>query len=240
MRILTLCGALLLATPALADWSDYDYIEDRELTLAAGGLTGLEINAGAGPLEVRGKSGADSITVDATVMVDGAEGDKAREYIEKNMKLTLERNGDTAELVADFKDGMGWNSKSGAIALDITVPPGLALVVDDGSGSMLIENTGADVRIDDGSGSLAIRDVANVVVDDGSGSIEISDATGNVEITDGSGSITVRRVTGNVSVEDGSGSIKVRDVEGDFRVVDDGSGSVNYSDVLGQVDVPED
>ncbi len=239
MRVLTICTAMLLAAPAWADMSDYDYSEERELTLAAGGLNELVIDAGAGPLEIRGESGADTITVRATILVDGAKGDEAREFIENRMNLWLEQSGGDAKLVAGFQDGSWGNGKNGAVALDITVPQGMALQVDDGSGSILIEDTMADVRLDDGSGSIAIRGVGNVNVDDGSGSLEVSDATGNVRIDDGSGSVTVRRVTGNVSVDDGSGSINVKDIQGDFRVIDDGSGSIDYKNVMGRVDIPE-
>lgn len=239
MRVLTLCTAMLLAAPALADMSDYDYSEERELTLAAAGLNELVIDAGAGPLEVTGEPGADMIIVRATILVDGAKGDKAREFIEGWMDLSLDQNGNEAMLIAGFRDSMG-NGKNGAVALDITVPQGMALQIDDGSGSIQIRDTMADVRVDDGSGSLAIRGAANVKVDDGSGSVEVSDATGDVRIDDGSGSVTVRRVTGNVAIDDGSGSINVKDIQGDFRVIDDGSGSINYSNVMGQVDVPED
>ncbi len=241
MRGLILLVATLLAAPALADWDDYDYIEERELSVAAGGVDEFVIEAGAGSLKIEGERGADAIMVRATIQVSGAEDDKARDFIAKRMELSLESDGDRAFLVSGFRDGgMGWGNKSGAIALDIVIPEGMALEIDDGSGSIVITDTLADIRLDDGSGSIKIRGAGNIKVDDGSGSIDISDASGNVRVDDGSGSVTVVGVAGNVSVDDGSGSIKVRDVQGDFRVIDDGSGSINYSNVLGQVDVPED
>ena len=239
MRTTTLLLAMLFAAPVLADWDDYDYREERELTLATAGITSFEIEAGAGSLAIAGVDGARSIDVTATVLVEGAQGDKAASFVEQRMVLTLERDGDKARLVADFRDAMSFG-KRGAIALDIRMPEGIDLYIDDGSGSMEVADTGAAVAIDDGSGSITIANSGDVSIDDGSGSINVSDVTGNVNIDDGSGSMTLERISGDVVIDDGSGSINVTDIGGDFTVIDGGSGSINHSAVAGQVDLPED
>ncbi|MEM8817539.1 MAG: DUF4097 family beta strand repeat-containing protein [Pseudomonadota bacterium] len=238
-RILTTALLVALTAPAAAGWDDADYTQKRELSIETQGLDRLMIDAGAGRLEVRGVNGSDRIVVDATILVFGADGDRALRYIEEEMRLTLEKNNGRAVLMAGFDSGMGFNNRSGAIQLEISVPKGLELDIDKGSGETVIEGTAANIRIDDGSGSLQIRDVGNLVVDDGSGSLRISDVSGDVEIDDGSGSIKVDRVTGSVTVDDGSGSVRVRDVGGDFIVIDDGSGSVNYSNVAGRVEIDD-
>ena len=235
--ILLLC--LALALPAHADWDDYDYREERELSLDAGGLQSFRVDAGAGSLSIKGVDGSDQIEVIATVLISGAEGDKARQYIEDRMILTLDRSGNRARLEADFKDGMGFG-KGGAIALDIRIPKGINLDIDDGSGSIEVRDTEAELLINDGSGSISASNVSNVNLDDGSGSIELMDVSGDVRIDDGSGSIKVKRVTGSIVVDDGSGSINVADVQGNFKVVDAGSGSVNFRDVAGEVSIPND
>ena len=237
LSLLLLCATM--AAPALADWDDYDYQEERELAVDAGGVASFTIDAGAGSLVINGVDGAASIEVTATILVSGAKDEKAREFIADRMILELERSGDRASLTADFKDSMGWR-KGGAIALDIRVPKGINLDIDDGSGSIQVYDTVGSVELNDGSGSIKVRNVADVRIDDGSGSIDISDAGGDVWIDDGSGSVTIQGVTGSIVVDDGSGSINVSDVEGDFRVVDAGSGSVNYRDIAGEIDIPED
>lgn len=239
MRSSILLSLLALALPAYADWNDYDYQEERELALDAGGVTALRVDAGAGSLAIRGVEGSDRIEVLATVLVSGAEGEKAQAFIEDRMVLTLDRSGNRAELVADFKDSMGFG-KRGAIALDVRMPKGIDLDIDDGSGSIEVRDTEGALVINDGSGSISARNVAAVRIDDGSGSIELQDASGDVNIDDGSGSIRISGVAGSVVVDDGSGSIDVADVQGNFRVIDAGSGSVNYSGVAGEVDVPDD
>ncbi len=226
--------AMFVAGSACAAW--FDYTEERELSLAAKGIASLEIKAGAGSMEVRGVDGQDEILVEATIVVADTDDDDAAEIIEKRMRLSLDRRGDVAFLEATFDDGWLGTSDGGRIDLDVTMPTGLALAIDDSSGSIDVMDTEADLEVDDGSGSIDINNVANVVVEDGSGSIDIARAAGDVNVIDGSGSITVRSVAGSVTIDDGSGSIKVSDVEEDLILVDGGSGSFRYSDVRGTVD----
>ncbi len=210
------------------------YSEVRDLTLDADGLDGFSIEAGAGSLEITGVDGADSIVVTATIQLEERNEQRAREMIEERATLTLERSGSVGELVAKF-DG-GWWGGSGAIALEIQVPRGLELYVEDGSGSMKIRRTGGDLAIDDGSGSIIVEGVGSLIIEDGSGSIDVEDANGDVRIVDGSGSIKVRGVQGSVTVDDGAGSINVSDVELDVIIEDGGSGGLNVSDVRGRVE----
>lgn len=237
-RLVLLAGIVAVPSQATADWNDYDYSEERQLGLDAAGISHLEIDAGAGSLDIRGVAGANAIDVMATILVDGADEKSAPKFIENNMRLSLEQKGDRAVLIADFRDAMSFG-KSGAIALKITVPTGTDLTIDDGSGSTKIRDTEGNLKLDDGSGSIAVRNVLDVDVDDGSGSTEIIDVRGNVRINDGSGSITIRDVTGDVWVDDGSGSINIARVQGDFTVVDAGSGSVNYEEVMGRIDIAD-
>lgn len=227
---------MFAASLAWADGhSDYTkgYSEVRELALDADDLDAFSIDAGAGSLEVVGVDGADSIRVVATIQVEERNEDRARELIEDRAILTLDRRGRSGELVAKFDNG--WWGGSGAIALEIEVPRGLQLAVEDGSGSMKILRTGGDLMIDDGSGSIIVEGVGAVVIDDGSGSINLEDAAGDVRIVDGSGSIRVQGVRGSVTVDDGSGSINVSDVDYDVIIEDDGSGGLNVTDVRGDV-----
>lgn len=233
MRTLILT-TLLLAGTAFAGKPPYE--ELRELSLDAAGITELSITAGPGSMDVTGVAGLDTIMVKATIGVHEEDEEGALRYIEKRMDLSLEQNGSTAELISDFRSGItGWGV-NGYIALEISVPQGIAVSIVDGSGSIDVIDVAGDVTINDGSGSIDVENVANLKIDDGSGSIDVSNADGHVSIVDGSGSITVKRVAGSVTIDDGSGSIKVSDVENDLIIVDDGSGSLTFSDVRGKVD----
>jgi DUF4097 and DUF4098 domain-containing protein YvlB len=226
--------AMFAASLAHADWSDYE--EVRNLDLDADGVSQLSINAGAGSMDVTGVSGLDKISVKATVVVPDTDEDKAVKVIEKKMTLSLDQQGSEAQLDAWFDDGfMGFGSNA-HIVLEVSVPQGLSVNIDDGSGSIDVRDIAGDVTIDDGSGSIDVANVASLKIDDGSGSIDVENVSGDVSIVDGSGSISVVHVKGSVTIDDGSGSINVSDVENDLIIVDDGSGGLSFSDIRGSVD----
>ena len=230
-------GIIVMAMFAvsLAHAASKNYTEVRDLSVDAAGLAGLDIDAGAGMLTVTGAEDADAIVVTATIKVDTRDEQKAREIREKHLRLTLERDDDRAELRSDVRSGWGW-SENIVVDLDVYMPAGVALTIDDGSGSTSISGVHADVSVDDGSGSLEIRDTGSVRVDDGSGSVRIDGSSGDVYVNDGSGSIDIRNVAGSVTIDDGSGSITVDQVEKDLIIEGDGSGSVSFTNVRGTVE----
>ena len=171
-----------------------------------------------------------------TLHIDDADEDKGRKFISKRVELQLERDDDTARLVARVKQPMlSWGS-GGRIDIEVVAPPTVALRIDDGSGSIDVAGFVADVSIDDGSGSIDVHSVGNLEIDDGSGSIEVSGASGDVYVNDGSGGLTIENVSGSVTIDDGSGSIRVKDVAQDLIIVDSGSGSVSFSGIEGTVE----
>lgn len=214
-----------------------DYTEVRNLELDADEIEELSIDAGAGSMDITGIAGAKKITVKAVIEVPDVDDDKALRIIEREMKLSLDRSGSDALLNASFERRfMGFGSHSARINIEISVPQGIAVIIDDGSGSIDVADLEADLSIDDGSGSIDVKNVAHVKIDDGSGSIDVERASGDVSIIDGSGSITVRDVQGSVTIDDGSGGIEVSDVEKDLIIIDDGSGGFTFSDIRGTVE----
>lgn len=223
---------MFAATLAVAAFSDYE--ETRDLSLSAQGIGTLGIEAGAGMLEVTGDKNIDDIVVSATIVVPDRDVEKAREIIESDLTLTLVRSGDTAILKSYF-DYRGFGD-SPFVHLVVRMPAGLNLDVEDGSGSLKVEDVAGDINIDDGSGTITMDRVGgHVEIEDGSGSITVTGVGGDLNINDGSGSIKATSVGGSVTVDDGSGSINVRDVEHDLIIVDDGSGSLDFSDVRGNI-----
>ncbi len=226
--------AMFATSLAHASWSDYE--EKRNLALDADGIAMLSVTAGAGSMDITGVQGLDEITVKALVVVPDTDEEKALKIIEKKMVLTLEQENGLAKLDSWFDGGFLSSSSSAYIVLDISVPQGLSVNIDDGSGSLDVVDIAGDVSIDDGSGSIDVSNVANLNIDDGSGSIDVSGASGDVSIVDGSGGILVKHVQGSVRIDDGSGSIRVSDVEQDLTIIDDGSGGQHFSDIRGDVD----
>jgi hypothetical protein len=215
------------------------YEERRVLDLPAGGLSGLSIHAGPGSLEVKGVAGADLVHVVAVIRVDERDAEQARKAIEAHTTLSLQRNGENAQLISGFADGFFGFGDSGTIELTVEVPEGMHLDIDDSSGAVVISGTRGNVTVDDSSGSMTISDVGAVDIEDSSGSVEISGATGDVVVDDGSGSKTIETVAGSVRVGDGSGSIQIDGVEGDVVVEESGSGGVTVDNVRGTVTTDE-
>ena len=225
--------AMFVASFADAAWNDYTTV--RELKLDAKGIENFEIDAGAGGMDVKGIGGLDALEVIATIVVPESAEDDAMMRMEKQMRLSLDRSGDRARLVSHFEQGeSGWESGA-RIDLEIRMPSGIAVEIEDGSGSIDLVDLGGDVAITDGSGSITVQGVGRLSIDDGSGSIDVASADGDVSIVDGSGSIRIRSVAGSVTIDDGSGSINVNDVEQDLIILDDGSGGFSYADVGGTV-----
>jgi DUF4097 and DUF4098 domain-containing protein YvlB len=209
----------------------------KSLNLSAQGVRRLEIQAGAGSLTVTGREGLAAIEVKAEVVARHVRDEDMNGFLSDRIELTLEKRGEVAVLVSRVRDRVRLFrfDDDAVINLTVSVPKDMSLEIDDGSGSIVVEDLAA-VRIEDGSGSIRIdRIVGAVEVNDGSGGIEINDVTGNVSVDDGSGEIRIHRVGGTVTVDDGSGSIDIADVDKDVRLVRTGSGGVDVSNVKGQV-----
>ncbi|MBW8185082.1 DUF4097 domain-containing protein [Shewanella nanhaiensis] len=193
----------------------------QSLQLDSHGLDELVAETGAGALEIQGVVGLSHIKLEADIYT----------YEGIDPILTLEKRGDTARLVADF-DSYKVSGNSPYIDLVVKVPAEMKMDIDDGSGSIKIQGSSADIDVKDGSGSMEIEGGKNLNIEDGSGSITLSDVNGNITLDDGSGSIEIMQVNGDVSVNDGSGSLSIEKVQG-FVTIDDGSGSINVMDTKG-------
>ena len=227
--------AMFTASLANAAWNDYE--ENRELELASKGIDTLEIEAGAGSMEVTGVAGSDKIMVTAIIQIEDKNDDDAREIIEESLTLTLEKQGGNAELKSYFEDNGLFGYNNGSVRLEVRMPEQLGLDIEDSSGSIVVNGVLGNIDINDSSGSIKMSRVGgDVKINDTSGSITVRDVGENISIEDGSGSITVTGVGGSVTVDDGSGSVKVSDVENDLIIENDGSGSVKFSDIRGTVE----
>lgn len=228
---------MAMFTASLASGAANGYEEERNLDLNADGIDTLRIEAGAGSLDVTGVSGADEISVMATIYMSGRNDDKARKKIESDLVLTLDQQGNKAVLKAWFENKLFRFGDGSSVELVVRMPDGMNLAVDDGSGSIEISDISGDIDIEDGSGSITMSNVGGEIeIEDGSGSITADVVGGNISIVDGSGGIRVDGVAGSVTIDDGSGSISVNGVEKDLIIVDDGSGGLNFSDIKGRVE----
>jgi hypothetical protein len=247
MRSTILCAVALAATAAHAG-HECDQTAARQAHLPAGGVASVSVEAKAGSLKIVGIPGLGTIRAHGTACAS------SRDLLEE-VRLNATRRGNIARIEVDIPEWKGWK-QAARLDLIVEVPARIDvelsdgsgdilvdgvgnLTVDDGSGSLRIENIQGSVNIEDGSGDILLRNIAgDVEIDDGSGGIEATQISGSVEIDDSSGGIRLREVRNNVTIDDSSGGIDVAGVGGDFTVRSDGSGGVNYADVRGQVRIP--
>jgi len=214
---------------------------NRSLEMSTDRISAVEFDVGSGSLDIVGTSG-NEIRINATIESDDYRGmDDLVEAFESKKIFSIERQSEYVMVYAKSKDGISWGkTKNIMIHLEVELPRGMDLVIDDGSGSMSIENIDGELKVDDGSGSITLRDIGNdVEIDDGSGPIQIADVNGNLTIEDGSGSIEIKNIQGNVYIEDSSGEIMAKNIGGDFKV-DDGSGDVVVKNLEGQFKLIDD
>jgi len=226
LSIAILAASGLACQIAIGD--DCSHTAPREATLGASGAEKVVIDAGAGSLEVRGSSG-NELRAAGTACASNAS-------LLDDVRLVAERRGDTLYVETRFPRNYRGTAR---LDLEVDLPAGLPVSIEDGSGSIKVRGVAA-LTVHDGSGSLEASDIAGAVdVEDGSGSIELLGIGGDVTIDDGSGGIDVRGAGGRVRIDDGSGEIVVRDVDGDV-ILEDGSGSMEIVGVGGSVIVEED
>lgn len=227
----------LMAVPAMAGMFDGDecrYSEPRRAQTPAAGISKVVIHAVAGSLEVGGVAGAGQVSVDGRVCT--SEGD-----LIDQMTLTLRKRGSVLHIDAEIPEKkVFFGFYSARLDFSVTLPAGVPVEIEDGSGWMKVANTGL-TRIRDGSGAIEVRGVqGSLEIRDGSGGIDVDGVDGPVSITDGSGEILIRNIRGDVTLEDGSGAISVSHAEGSLHVREDGSGSIGVRNVRGAVTIDDD
>ncbi len=239
MKKLALISAISLISLSVISGDNMKF--DRTLEMSTDRLTAVEFDVGAGSLDIVGTTG-NQIRINATIESDDFRDMSGLvEAFEDKMMFSIERQSEYAMVYAKSKSNMSWGkSKNIMIHLQVELPRGMDLVIDDGSGPMSIENIDGEIKIDDGSGSITLRDIGNdVQIDDGSGPIMITDVNGDLSIDDGSGAVEMKNIIGSVDIEDGSGSILAKDVGGDFKV-DDGSGDIVVKALAGEFKLVDD
>jgi hypothetical protein len=212
--------------------------ETKKLSLSAGGIDTLEVNCGAGSFSIRGASGQEKIKIVAEIEVEEPGQINFEEFLQTNVQLTLEKQGNKAVLQSDIIKAATLQIEA-RINLQIEIPQNINVKIIDGSGPIRVNQLNADVNIDDDSGSIKIKSiVGKVSIADSSGSIDIDDIQGNVFVNDGSGKISIDYIKGDVQVKDGTGSISILDVDGNINLTD-GSGSIDIRDVKKNVYIRE-
>lgn len=227
---------ILTAGSAFADLFDDEcqYTAPRRVASSMAGVSKVVVHGDAGSLSVTGTPGANQLIANGTACTSD-------EDFLTRITLSMTRRGNELHVSSEIPEKtVIFGFFQARLDFSVSLPAGVPVVIDDGSGWIKVSNTGALV-IDDGSGSLELKNVrGNVVINDGSGEIDLDGIIGNVTVDDSSGSVIARNITGNVQIEDGSGAIEIARVEGSVRIPRDGSGAITVQNIRGSVIVDDD
>jgi hypothetical protein len=211
-----------------------DHTAPRKLAAPVAGVTKVVIHAESGSLKVDGASGVSQIVAAGTACTSD------KDFLER-ITLTSRRQGSELHITADIPEkSVIFGFFQARLDFSVSLPHGMAVVIDDDSGWIKVANTGA-TTIDDDSGSIEAKNIHGPLsISDDSGSIEIDGVQGAVSIEDDSGEIVIKNVQGGVVIEDDSGSITVARIQGSLHIRDDDSGSITAENVRGDVIIDED
>ncbi len=221
--------ALLFVTQFVLARNEISF--EKELNIGASDSSRIFIDVGAGSLKLQGAD-VDKVSLKAKIYSkEYSRLDKLQSVFANKMELSLaQRNGSIVLKSLNKKSLFSFSNPNISVDLDVLIPRGMKVEIDDGSGPMTISDINNSVEIDDGSGSITIKNiVGNVLIDDGSGNSNLTNIDGNITIDDGSGTITIDYVTGDVTIDDGSGSIIINNLQGKFNLEDSGSGSIQVN-----------
>ncbi len=227
MKLLCVISSLLFFS-GMAVANEKMFFE-RQLIVPVIEFKTVEIIAGAGTLKVIGGSG-EEIIVDATVQ--SADYSKMAEFVdefETKVLFFIKQEQGIVQIMAKPRKSM-YNTPNIQTNLVVRLPSHVNLNVDDGSGSLQIENISGRLNIDNEAGLLKISQVRNdLFIKDGDGSMTITDVNGQVNIDDKAGSIDAKNINGNLTLDDGSGDVKIEGLNGQFILKDAGSGKIEVN-----------
>jgi hypothetical protein len=226
--------ALLL--PGLAAAEDCKFSAERTATIDAGGSKRIVIAAGAGELSIAGDGGS-SVRGKARACASTQE-------LLDSLQLETRRDGDTVYLrtvMPEWQEGAFMVNRYAMLHLNVLVPKGAVLDVQDSSGELELRDVRSAVVVDS-SGEQTIRNIAgDLTVTDSSGELTIEQVGGNLKLKDSSGGVNVTDVRGDVEVEvDSSGELKIRRVGGSVHVLNDSSGEIEITEVQRDVTIDVD
>ncbi len=238
--IFCLTFLLIFSSGALAVHKPYE--ENRTFELYIEDATTFVLDCGAGNLTIQGIKGLDRIELTAHIRIDAIKKHQIANYLERDLELSLEQQGNQVVLKSHFHQPKSFlsfffgNNYAGGVNLVLKVPNNLILNIEDGSGDISISDMENNINLIDGSSNIEIFNCyGNLEIVDGSGEILVTNYTGDVKINDGSDAMYLYSINGNVEIIDGSGAININNVEKNVRIIEAGSGGVTIENVKGEI-----
>lgn len=155
----------------------------------------------------------DEVYFNGIIKGNGEEGDYRFDTNIVGSTLTIK--------VVSTKNRFSWrNYRINDSRIDITIPEGIALDIDNSSGDVNVANLRASKsKIEASSGDITLRSiVCNLDVETSSGDIEITDLVGDSEIESTSGDQDLKNMKGSIESTSSSGDITFLNFDGDLDI----------------------
>jgi DUF4097 and DUF4098 domain-containing protein YvlB len=149
-------------------------------------------------------------------------------YSTSDYRPILEQRGTTLVLKEEFlvKNFINGNSK-----WIITMPDGLEIKLNSGSGNIEASNLKIVANVNTGSGNYSWKNVSgDSKINTGSGDINVSAYEGQLTLNTGSGDISVDDTNGDIKANAGSGSLSLTGIKGGVQA-NCGSGNVKAKEL---------
>jgi hypothetical protein len=174
------------------------------------GINSVRLNTASGNCTIRkGSSSMVSVLVEFT-------------YDSDEFEVKMEKSGSRLILEEKFKA----RSVSGSSNWTLTVPDGLEIDFNSGSGSLEMSGLKADIKFNTGSGDAKITDAEGEFdFNSGSGDFTFEKITGEIVANSGSGDHRMNEVNAEVKANTGSGDVELESSAGSFGL-NTGSGDV--------------
>jgi hypothetical protein len=197
----------------------YKYTGSESTTEVADltGIDAVEMKLGSTDVDVVTQDGSDGTFIIKKTF-KAREKDLGPELL-KSAEITIKRDGSTLviERKGATRSGTEWVTK-GYVAIDITatLPAGINLNINAGSGDIEIDDRSAPVKIHTGSGDVIAGAIAaGFSVSTGSGDVNLKSAQGFLDFSAGSGDLVAGDIKGNVEISVGSADVEIAEVLGD-------------------------
>jgi len=185
----------------------------------------VEIESGSAAVQVRS---GDRLSFDLQVSAHGRTPEEAEQDARR---VTLEiETGETTQVRVAIPSGVNLQT----LLIRATLPPGIELAVESGSGAVMVQGLSAPVTVRASSGAVRVDQIdGDVHLQTSSGAIMASEITGDAKAVSSSGAIRIDRVDGNLDASSSSGSINLMGVTGQISAQASSGAVTVVSDVVG-------
>jgi hypothetical protein len=181
------------------------------------GIKTIEISTASGDCELM-KNSSDKVDVTLTYSYD-----------DEKFTPVFEQEGDVLILKEKFEKG---SSSYGDSKWVLSIPSGLTVKYNSGSGDLSAKGLDLDFSSNAGSGDIRLENLSGSFKSNtGSGDVDITNYTGDFSINTGSGDVSVSEAKGNIGINLGSGDISADMLEGKLSF-NAGSGDLDVKDVI--------